>query len=201
MQNRFASADKRDTCTRLQKEFSRSASDAAGGSCDDYFFISHLSARSSKYQLNPAQSPHSTFELPVTERQTLMDTYALSDLNQQYLELFVSRKLIDAETRAALEKIMEMKSLIAALNERIAAADRETLEIGTDQTRLRENIATLKDTAETKQLIARYVAKAGEQETRLEQLAKEKREAVLEKVRLQSDLSAAIRAMSLNRQL
>ncbi len=130
-----------------------------------------------------------------------MDTYALSDLNQQYLELFVSRKLIDAETRAALEKIMEMKSLIAALNERIAAADRETLEIGTDQTRLRENIATLKDTAETKQLIARYVAKAGEQETRLEQLAKEKREAVLEKVRLQSDLSAAIRAMSLNRQL
>ncbi len=153
------------------------------------------------YRFRVEVAPHSTFDLPVTERQTLMDTYALSDLNQQFLELFVSRKFIDAETRAALEKIIEIKSQIASLNDRIAAADRETIEISTDQKRLRENISTLKDTAETKQLIARYVAKAGEQETRLEQLTNEKREVVLERVRLQSELSAAIRAMSLNRKL
>lgn len=153
------------------------------------------------YRFRVEVAPRSTFELPVTERQTLMDTYALADLNQQYLELFVSRKFVDDETRLGLEKIIQLKGQITAVNDRIAATDRETGEIGADQKRLRENISTLKDTAETKQLIARYVAKAGEQETRLEQLGKEKREAVLERTRLQSQLSAAIRDLTLNRKL
>jgi hypothetical protein len=153
------------------------------------------------YRFRVEVAPRSTFELPVTERQTLMDTYALTDMNQQYLELFVSRKFVDDETRALLEKIIQLKSQIATVNERIVAADRETSEISIDQKRLRENISTLKDTAETKQLIARYVAKAGEQETRLEQIAKEKREALLERTRLQNELSATIRTMTLNRKL
>jgi hypothetical protein len=153
------------------------------------------------YRFRVEVAPRSTFELPVTERQTLMDTYALTDMNQQYLELFVSRKFVDDETRIALEKIIQLKGQIAAVNDRIAAADRETSEISVDQKRLRENISTLKDTPETKQLIARYVAKAGEQETRLEQIAKEKREALLERTRLQNELSAIIRAMTLNRNI
>jgi len=153
------------------------------------------------YRFRVEVAPRSTFELPVTERQTLMDTYALTDMNQQYLELFVSRKFVDDDTRAVLEKIIQLERQIATVNERIVAADRETSEISIDQKRLRENISTLKDTAETKQLIARYVAKAGEQETRLEQIAKEKREALLERTRLQSELSATIRAMTLNRKL
>jgi hypothetical protein len=153
------------------------------------------------YRFRIEVAPHTTFELPVIERQTLMDTYALTDMNQQYLELFVSRKFIDEETRATLEKIIQLKSQIAAVNERTTAADREIAEISSDQKRLRENISTLKDTAETKQLIARYVAKAGEQETRLEQLTKEKREAGIERNRLQSELAAMIRALTLNRKL
>lgn len=153
------------------------------------------------YRFRVEVAPRSTVALPVIERQTLMDTYALADLNQQYLELFVSRKFVDDQTRAALEKIIQLKSQIAAVNDRISAADRETAEIGVDQKRLRENISTLKDTDETKQLIARYVAKAGEQETRLEQLTKEKREALLERTRLQYELSATIRALTLDRKL
>jgi hypothetical protein len=153
------------------------------------------------YRFRIELAPRSTFEFPVIERQTLMDTYALADLNQQYLELFVSRKFVDDGTRQALEKIIQLKGQMAAVNERIAAADRETAEISLDQKRLRENISTLKDTAETRQLIARYVTKAGTQETRLEQLIKDKREATLERVRLQSELSAVIRALSLNRSL
>jgi hypothetical protein len=153
------------------------------------------------YRFRVEVAPRSTFELPVTERQTLMDTYALTDMNQQYLELFVSRKFVDDETRIALEKIIQLKGQIAAVNDRIAAADRETSEISVDQKRLRENISTLKDTPETKQLIARYVAKAGEQETRLEQIAKEKREALLERTRLQNELAATIRTLTLDRKL
>ena len=57
-----------------------------------------------------------------------------------------------------------------------AAAPAATPGAGTvDQDRLRENIKALKDSAETRQLIARYVVKAGEQETRMEQIAAERR--------------------------
>ena len=43
-----------------------------------------------------------------------------------------------------------------------------------DQQRLRDNIKALTATAEAKQLITRYVSKADTQETRLEQLNKDK---------------------------
>jgi len=70
-----------------------------------------------------------------------------------------------------------------------------------DQQRLRENITALSSTAEAKQLIARYVAKADTQETRLELLEKDRRTAVEERARLQTELEAAIRALTFDRSL
>ena len=137
----------------------------------------------------------------MTEQQTLMDTYALSDMSTSYLEIFVARKYVDDATRLSLEKIIEIKSKIAAINNRLVAENTETAEISADQSRLRENIKALKDTAETRQLIARYIAKANEQETRLEEITKEKRAALDEGKKLQEELNVAIRAMNLNRKL
>ncbi len=130
-----------------------------------------------------------------------MDTYALSDMSTSYLEIFVARKYVDDATRLSLEKIIEIKSKIAAINNRLVAVNTETAEISADQSRLRENIKALKDTAETRQLIARYIAKANEQETRLEEITKEKRAALDEGKKLQEELNVAIRAMNLNRKL
>jgi hypothetical protein len=59
----------------------------------------------------------------------------------------------------------------------------------------------LNDTAEARQLIARYVQKAGEQETRLEQLVAEKRRLLEERARLQAALETAIRGLSLEKKL
>ncbi|MEW6131355.1 MAG: hypothetical protein AB1757_30280 [Acidobacteriota bacterium] len=145
--------------------------------------------------------PRKTVELAVTERQTLVDSYAVSEITPQNIEVFVSRKYLDADTKTALEKILEIKGKIVALNQRIAAVEGENEEITTDQERLRENIKALKDTPETKQLIARYVAKANEQESRLEEINKEKRAALEESRKFQAELQVAIRALNLNRKL
>ncbi|MEK6325551.1 MAG: hypothetical protein AABN33_28245 [Acidobacteriota bacterium] len=106
-----------------------------------------------------------------------------------------------SSTRAALDKIIAIKSQIAAVDARLAAADRETAEIATDQARLRENIKVLSEKAEARQLVVRYVAKAGEQETRLEQIISERKAAASDRARLQSDLDSAIRALALDRKL
>ncbi|HEX2488426.1 MAG TPA: hypothetical protein VHR27_03430, partial [Blastocatellia bacterium] len=97
--------------------------------------------------------------------------------------------------------LIDLKLKIGKEHLRIEALDKEAEEIGDDQKRLRENIATLKNTNEAKQLVARYIAKAGEQETRLEQIAKEKRAAQDALAKLTAEFDAAVRALAIDKSL
>ena len=157
-------------------------------------------ARTDKYyRFRIELGPHATIELPVTEAQALMDSYALSRLTSADIELFAASNYIDAAVRVDLEKLTDLKARLAATEARIATANLEAAEIGKDQQRLRENIDKLKGTTEARQLIARYVSKAGQQESRLEQLVTEKRAAEAERAKLQAELEAAIRVFALER--
>lgn len=153
------------------------------------------------YRFRVPLGPHEKVELPVKERRALMDAYALQNFSRQDLELFISRRYIDAATRDLLEKIIDLKSRMAATDARIQAIDKEATEISEDQQRLRDNIKALTATAEAKQLITRYVSKADTQETRLDQLNKDKRAAQEERVRLQGELEALIRGLNIDRTL
>ncbi|MET0626047.1 MAG: carboxypeptidase regulatory-like domain-containing protein [Pyrinomonadaceae bacterium] len=142
-----------------------------------------------------------TREIVVAERERGMETYALSNVTYEQIQLFVARRYIDDATRAALQNILDLKSRLASAHGRVASIDREIAEIAADQTRLRQNIETLAKTPEARQLITRYVQKADQQETRLEQLTKEKQEAAAERARLQAQLDSAIRTLALERDL
>lgn len=153
------------------------------------------------YRFRVPLEPRKTAEVTVTERRAVMDSYVLTNFTRPELELFVSRNYIDAKTRTELEKLIEIKSRISAADARAEAIKAEATEIAEDQERLRENIKALAGTAEAKQLIARYVAKADTQESRLEQLEKDRRAVAEEQARLQAELAAAIRGFSLDRPL
>lgn len=151
------------------------------------------------YRFRVELAPRATVEVPVTERQALMESYALTNLTTRDLELFISRRYVDDETRAALSRLLDLKSRITGIDARIASADREIAEISEDQTRVRENIRALGQTPEARELIARYVARAGEQETRIETLRSERRAASEERARLQAELDNMIRSFALDR--
>ncbi|HEX8493533.1 MAG TPA: hypothetical protein VF658_11865 [Pyrinomonadaceae bacterium] len=153
------------------------------------------------YRFRIALEPHQKVELPITERRALMDSYTLMNFTRTDLELFIARNYIDQPTRDALEKLIDLKARIASLDASIEAIDKEAEQIGEDQARLRENIKALTATAEAKGLIARYVAKAGEQETRLEQLNKDRQAQIAERLRLQNELESAIRTLAIDRNL
>ena len=153
------------------------------------------------YRFRVELAPHAKAELPVAERRALMDAYALSDFTRPQLDLFVARRYVDEPTRAALQSLIDLKTRINALDARDEAIDQEIEAIGEDQKRLRENIEALTKTAEAKQLIVRYIAKADTQETRIEQLTKEKETLAAERERLQAQLDAAIRTMVVERNL
>lgn len=153
------------------------------------------------YRFRVPLEPHQTAEIPVTERREFVDSYVLQNFTRSDLDLFIARGYLDAPTRAALERLIDIKSRLAANQARLQAINSEATEIAQDQARLRENIKALTGTTEAKQLIARYVAKADTQESRLEQLEKDRRAAVEEQARLQAEFNSAIRGFELNRQI
>jgi len=153
------------------------------------------------YRFRVPLEPHQKVDFAITERRGLMDQYALANFTRQDLELFITRNYIDAATRVSLEKIIDLKSQMAADESRLEKIDQEITEIGEDQGRLRDNIKALTATAEAKQLITRYVAKADTQETRLEELNKDKQALNAEQERLRADLEGLIRNLSIDHQL
>ena len=153
------------------------------------------------YRFRVPLGPHEKVDLPVIEHRALMDSYALTNFSRPDLELFIARNYIDAATRATLEKILDLKSRMTMTDSRIEAIDKEVTEIGEDQGRLRDNIKALTATVEAKQLISRYVTKADTQETRLEQLSKDKKALHDERAGLQGELETVIRGLALDRKL
>jgi hypothetical protein len=156
------------------------------------------SQTANSYRFRVSLKAHETISLPVSERRELMDTYDLTSFGREQLELFVRLSYVDESARATLEKIIALKDRLAAADTQLRAIDRETLEIGQDQQRLRDNIKALTATAEARQLITRYIAKAGEQETRLEQLTKDKQAAAGERISLQEELAKLIRGLTVD---
>ena len=151
------------------------------------------------YRFRLELAPHTTIDLTIGERRALMDSYTISNLKPADLELFIARGYVDESLRVAFAALLEMKSRLAATDARLAAIAQEAAEIEQDQQRLRENIKALGSTAEARQLIARYIAKAGEQESRIESLRLERRKISDERVRLQDEINAAIRALPFER--
>jgi hypothetical protein len=151
------------------------------------------------YRFRVELKPRETVELPVSETQALMDSYQIANLTPNDVSLFVASKYIDDSMRAELERLIDLKSRMVNEKSKIESLEKEAQEIGDDQKRLRENIATLKNTTEAKQLVARYIAKAGEQETRLEQIVKEKRAAQEALAKSIAAFDAAVRALVIDK--
>ena len=149
------------------------------------------------YRFRIVLEPFAKAELPVTERQGLVDSYQIGNLSRTDLELFVQRKYISAETRAALEKFINLRSQIHQIDARLEAFEDEEEKISDDQKRLRENIEALAKTPEAKTLIARYIAKANEQESRLEAIDKERKMLEQQKQTLENELGVEILRFSL----
>ncbi len=145
------------------------------------------------YRFRVELEPFEKKELTVGENQGLMDTYALSTLSPDQLNLFITRRYINEETRAKLAKLISLRNQIAQIDAKYQAYDDEEEKISTDQKRIRDNIEALSKTPEAKTLIARYIAKADEQESRLEQIQKDRQSLETQKTQIESQLAQEIK--------
>ncbi|MBK7933564.1 MAG: hypothetical protein IPK01_08705 [Acidobacteria bacterium] len=145
------------------------------------------------YRFRVELGPLEDKKIKISVRQPLMESYQLAQLNRVDLQTFFTKGYINDETRVRLEKIIDIRSQSAQIEAKLNGFDDEVEKIEDDQKRLRENIEALSKTPEAKTLIARYIAKANDQETRLEEMEKERRSLSEQRLQLARDLAAAIR--------
>ena len=149
------------------------------------------------YRFRVVLEPFATAVVPVVEHGQ-MDSYQLASFSQQQLDLFISRRYSDAALRQRLEKLTALRGSIDLVSQKMQLLTAEVTSITQDQARFRENIESLAKTPEAKQLITRYIAKANEQETRLEQIEAERKAAQAEKERLERELAVEIKNFEVN---
>ncbi|MGI8885037.1 MAG: hypothetical protein ACR2IA_12420, partial [Pyrinomonadaceae bacterium] len=150
------------------------------------------------YRFRVELAPFENKPITVAENQGMMDKYSLSTLSPKDLDVFVSSRYIDQATSAKLTKLIDLRMKINQINAKLESFKEEEKRISEDQTRLRENIEALAKTSEAKQLIARYIAKAGEQESQIEQMQRERQTLTTEKENLERELAIEIKNLEIN---
>jgi hypothetical protein len=137
-----------------------------------------------------------TAALTVDERHPIVTRYAISDLTDQQLEVWVRDSHDNEKLRQALGPIQTTKALIASLSAQIDSRQSSITSVDSDQTRLRENMRSLKDSPSERQLLKRYIAQLNEQEDRLAVLRSEIGELAPRLQQARADLAKQIEALS-----
>jgi hypothetical protein len=163
---------------------------------DNYAKPDYTTARFYRFRIELA--PFENKDVTVAENLGMMDKYNLSSFSPKDLDGFIMSKFLDEPTRTRLAKLIDLRMRINQINAKLAAAEKDIQDITKDQERFRENIEALSKTAEAKQLIARYIAKANDQESRLEQISKDRQALTTEKETLERELAVEIKNFEVN---
>ena len=125
-----------------------------------YRFRVEVKSKEAKNFIVEEDHPHST-------------TIKVSNISQQLVETYVKQKELTPEMEKFFRQIVAQKDAIAKVDADLKQRQQELNSIGTDQSRVRENLQALKGTPEEKALAQRYVKELDEQETRLAALKQE----------------------------
>jgi hypothetical protein len=128
----------------------------------------------------------------VRQQRTLHQSFALADVGDQQLALWLEQRYLDARTEKALRKVVEVRHQAAQVEEQIQRLEKEREKIHSEQKRIRENLQSLGDRSSEKELRERFVRTLNTQEDRLEQIEKEVREQTAARERCREEINALL---------
>jgi len=153
---------------------------------------------SSTYRFRLNVEPKKTASLTVEEQQPTVVTYQLTNLTTDQIALFVQQGTVNSETEKALRGIITQKSEVAALAAAIESRQNEVSSIFEDQERVRENLKSLKGTAEEKELTQRYTRQLNQQEDRVQALRNEMNDLKRKREQAQAQLNRSVESLALD---
>src|SRR5262249_2458198 len=146
----------------------------------------------SDWKLADTPKPHETtenywrfrFELPAgktgkfvaRQQHTLHQTYALVDVSEQQVALWLDEKFLDPKTEQALREVVKLRAEAAEREARYGQLQSERDQIHAEQKRIRENLNALHDRPSEKELRERFVRTLNTQEDRLEAIERDSRQ-------------------------
>ena len=144
---------------------------------------------------------NATSQFSVSEELPEVNTFALSNITTNDIQLFVKSNYLTPQMKQALDGIADLKTQMAALARQIAEKQAEIGAIARDQERMRENLRALGKTDEERQLVQRYVGKLTQGEDQLERLRQEEKKLKDERESLQRQLDDRIRKLAMEHRL
>jgi hypothetical protein len=117
--------------------------------------------------------PKKTSTLTVAESHPVSTRWELTNITNNEMTYFVDGKMITPEVEQALRRVVAQKGEVASLDAELNSHKSQVTNISEDQQRLRENLKSLKGSAEEKALVERYARELNTQEDRVQSLQKE----------------------------
>ncbi len=117
--------------------------------------------------------PASSEKLVVAEYYPEETTYALNVIDENLIGFILKTSGIQPEVESSLRNLLAKKDQIASVKRQLQERRDEIERIGKEQSRIRENMKSLKGSAEEKALLQRYVTGLNQQEDRLAELNSE----------------------------
>lgn len=127
-----------------------------------------------RFRLNV--EPKKTERLVINEAKPLYSHYELKTLTDDQVELLLRQKSINPDVEKALRGVTTQKNVLAEFDGQIKVQQKLIDQIFADQGRLRENMKSLKGSAEEKTLLQRYTKQLDGEETQLDALRKKKQD-------------------------
>jgi hypothetical protein len=150
------------------------------------------------YRFRLTLGAKATTTLVVTESSAIETRYALTNIDDGQIQVFLQQKSINPEVEAAFRKIVEQKNHIASLDAQLAAIESQQEKIFDDQQRIRENLKSLKGSSEERALTQRYTQQLEDQETQLQKLQTQTTDLQSQRDKAQEALDAMIENLDLD---
>lgn len=153
---------------------------------------------SSFYRFRVPVEAGKTSELKIEEFRSDWQSIALTNLTPNYTEIYFEGRTIKPEIKQAFERILDKKREITNVDTQVMQRRKEVETITHDQGRVRENMKSLKGSAEEKSLLQRYVAQLSQQEDRLSALNLEISGFLSQREKLDAELSSMTNAITID---
>ncbi len=134
-----------------------------------------------------------TREFKVRERQEVSTVVQLLGTPADTIRFHFQQRYVSAKAKQLLEQLMLVQGQISGLKARENELAQERARLTEDQTRIRENLRVLRETAGELEMRKKYLARLEQAETRLESIRDEAKQALETRTQLEQDLSKRVR--------
>jgi hypothetical protein len=160
-----------------------------------------LESSANYYRFKVEAKAKSTADFIVQEESPIESVFSVSSITPERIAVWIQDRSIDPEIEKSLKVIVDKKTEVNDLAQKIAALDKEQNDIFRDQERVRGNLQRLNQTPDEATLRQRYVRQLDGQENRLASMKAEREKLEVSRLAAQKQLDDLIQKLSLDKKI